>query len=114
MCERIAIVNHGDIVACDDTSALLGRLDDKTLLLRLAAPAEQVPAVGGGRASLREPTLLALSYSRSATSAPRLIAEVQALGLEIADITTEEPHLEEVFLALTRPAEPVEVPRAPR
>jgi ABC-2 type transport system ATP-binding protein len=106
MCGRIAIVNHGDVVACDDTSALLGRLDDKTLLLRLAAPAEHAPAVRGARASLREPTLLALSYSRSATSAPGLIAEVQGMGLEIVDITTEEPHLEEVFLALTRPAEP--------
>ncbi len=106
MCGRIAIVDHGDIVACDDTSALLGRLDDKTLVLRLARPVEHPPAVDGARASLREPTLLALSYSRSATSAPRLIAEVQELGLEIADITTEEPHLEEVFLALTRKPNP--------
>jgi ABC-2 type transport system ATP-binding protein len=114
MCGRIAIVNHGDIVACDDTSDLLGRLDDKTLLLRLVRPAGHAPAVDGARVSLREPTLLALSYSRSSTSAPRLIAEVQGLGLEIADITTEEPHLEEVFLALTRPAEPAEVSQASR
>jgi ABC-2 type transport system ATP-binding protein len=104
MCGRIAIVNHGGIVACEDTADLLGRLDDKTLLLRLARPAGQAPCVEGARVSLREPTLLALSYSRSTASAPRLIADVQALGLEIADITTEEPHLEEVFLALTRPA----------
>src|SRR5699024_3963737 len=41
MCGRIAIVNHGDVVACDDTAALLGRLDDKTLVLRLARPAER-------------------------------------------------------------------------
>ncbi len=110
MCGRIAIVNHGDIVACDDTADLLGRLDDKTLLLRLARPVGHAPAVDGARASLREPTLLALSYSRSATSAPRLIAEVQELGFEIADITTEEPHLEEVFLALTRPSAPASAP----
>lgn len=105
MCGRIAIINHGDIVACDDTQDLLGRLDDKTLLLRLAHAAERAPGVYGARVSLREPTLLALSYSRSTVSAPQLIAEVQALGLEIADITTEEPHLEEVFLALTQPKE---------
>ena len=104
MCRRIAIVNHGDVVACDDTSALLGRLDDKTLLLRLARPAERAPRIDGAHVVLREPTLLALSYSRSAVSAPRLIAEVQDRGMEIADISTEEPHLEEVFLALTRPA----------
>ncbi len=104
MCGRIAIINHGDVVACDDTVDLLGRLDDKTLLLRLARPAEQAPAIDGARVGLREPTLMAISYSRSAVSAPWLIAEVQGQGYEIADITTEEPHLEEVFLALTRPA----------
>ncbi len=104
MCGRIAIVNHGDVVACDDTSVLLGRLDDKTLLLRLASPIETAPVIDGVRSVLREPTLLALSYSRSAVSAPRLIVKAQEMGLEIADLSTEEPHLEEVFLALTRPA----------
>lgn len=111
MCDRIAIVNHGNVVACDDTTSLLGRLDDKTLLLRLAQPVGEVPEVAGTRAVLREPTLLALSYSRSTISAPGLIAEVQARGLEITDISTEEPHLEEVFLALTR-APSTEDPRA--
>jgi len=59
-------------------------------------------AIEGARVGMREPTLMAISYSRSAVSAPWLIAEVQARGYEIADITTEEPHLEEVFLVLTR------------
>ena len=113
MCGRIAIVNHGDVVACDDTSALLGRLDDKTLLLRLARPAARAPSMDGVNAVLREPTLLALSYSRKAVSAPRLIAQAQEMGFEIADITTEEPHLEEVFLALTRAPAPEAGERTP-
>jgi ABC-2 type transport system ATP-binding protein len=104
MCRRIAIVNHGDVVACDDTADLLGRLDDKTLLLRLARAVDRAPSIPGVHAALREPTLLALSYSRKTVSAPKLLDAVQAMGMEIADITTEEPHLEEVFLALTRSA----------
>ncbi len=102
MCDRIAIVNHGEVVACDDTTALLGRLDAKTLLLRLAEPIDQTPhLVRGVSAMLREPSLLALTYSRSAVSAPEIITAAQGAGLSITDITTEEPHLEEVFLALT-------------
>jgi ABC-2 type transport system ATP-binding protein len=108
MCGRIAIINHGDVVACADTADLLGRMDDKTLLLRLARPAGCAPAIAGAHATLREPDLLALSYSRKSVSAPQLIAAVQAMGCEIADISTEEPHLEEVFLALTRPAKAAE------
>ena len=102
MCDRIAIVNHGEVVACDDTPALLGRLDAKTLLLRLAdAPGSARIDLAGVSAQMREPTLLALTYSRSSISAPELIAAAQDAGLAITDITTEEPHLEEVFLALT-------------
>lgn len=102
MCDRIAIINHGDVVACDYTSNLLGRLDTKTLLLRLAHPVSEAPLIEGAQASLREPDLLALGYSRHSITAPQLIAAVQGLGLEITDISTDEPNLEEVFLALTR------------
>jgi ABC-2 type transport system ATP-binding protein len=101
MCDRIAIINHGEVVACDDTPALLGRLDAKTLLLKLAQPIEIPPEIAGAQASLREPNLLALTYSRSAITAPQLIAKAQEIGLDVVDITTEEPNLEEVFLALT-------------
>ena len=101
MCDRIAIINHGEVVACDDTPVLLSRLDAKTLLLRLKQPLDIVPEIPGTQSSLREPDLLALTYSRSAGSAPQLIVKAEEIGLEIADITTEEPNLEEVFLALT-------------
>lgn len=101
MCDRIAIVNHGEVVACDDTATLLGRLDAKTLLLKLSQPLETAPGIKGAETSMRMPDLMALSYSRSAITAPQLIAAVQKSGFEVTDITTEEPNLEEVFLALT-------------
>lgn len=102
MCDRIAIVNHGAVVACDETQALLGRLDGKTLLLRLSEPPSSLPDVPEDvRAELREPDLLALTYSRHRRTAPELIQSIDAAGLTIVDISTEEPTLEEVFLALT-------------
>jgi len=107
MCDRIAILNHGEVVACEDTPDLLARIDSKTLVLRLAVPLGAPPDFGPdlGRevtARMRAPDLLALTYSRNRTSAPALVAAAQAVGLEIADITTEEPKLEEVFLSLTQ------------
>ena len=83
---------------------LLSRLDAKTLLLKLAQPLENAPEIAGAQSSMREPNLLALTYSRSAVNAPQLIARAQESGLEITDVTTEEPNLEEVFLALTSSA----------
>ncbi|MEM7238402.1 MAG: ABC transporter ATP-binding protein [Pseudomonadota bacterium] len=101
MCDRIGIINHGELVACDDTAALIGRLDAKTLLLRLASPLDRAPEVVGVQALLREPNLLALTYSRSRFDAPGLIDRVRNLGHELVDVSTEEPDLEEVFLNLT-------------
>jgi ABC-2 type transport system ATP-binding protein len=107
MCDRIAILNHGEVVACEDTADLLARIDTKTLVLRLAGSRETLPSLGPEvapwvTARMRAPDLLALTYDRHRTSAPALVAAAQAAGLEIKDITTEEPNLEEVFLSVTR------------
>lgn len=107
MCERIAIVNHGTVVACDDTRALLARLDAKSLVVTLDAPLSAPPDLGCDvQASLRAPDTLCLTYSRSACSAPELLQRVHAAGLGCRDLSTEEPDLEEVFLALTAEAQP--------
>jgi ABC-2 type transport system ATP-binding protein len=103
MCDRIAILNHGEVVACEDTPDLLARIDAKTLLLRLAVPLDAPPDLGAQvKATMRAPDLLALTYFRTRATAPALVAAAQSAGLEITDITTEEPNLEEVFLSLTR------------
>ena len=103
MCDRIAIINHGEVVACDETSALLGRLDAKTLVVTLDHPCEAEPHLGEDvQVQLRTPETLCLTYSRSTCSAPELLQRVQAEGLVVRELSTEEPDLEEVFLALTR------------
>jgi len=110
MCDRIAILDHGEVVACEDTPRLLARVDAKTLLLRLASDCTKAPDLRPElgpelresiTVTLRAPDLLALTYSRSRASAPELIAAAQAAGLRITEITTEEPMLEDVFLSLT-------------
>jgi ABC-2 type transport system ATP-binding protein len=103
MCDRIAIVNHGQVVACDDTQTLLGRLDAKSLVLTLEEPLEIAPDLGPDvQSALRRPDTLSLTYSRSRLAAPELLARVETAGLRWRDIRTEEPHLEEVFVALTQ------------
>ncbi|MCL5776068.1 ABC transporter ATP-binding protein [Limibaculum sp. FT325] len=107
MCDRIAIINHGELVACEDTPALLGRIDVKTLVVRLAvAPAVLPPMPEGVSTTLRAPDLLALRYNRHVARAIDLIGAVQAAGHEIVDLATEEPSLEQVFLELTRARSP--------
>ena len=101
MCDEIAIIDHGRVVARDATSALLGRLDAKTLLIRSDTALEGLSLPEGVRLEHRPGGMLALTYPRTRVSAGAVIAAVQAAGGTIADIASEEPDLEDVFLSLT-------------
>jgi ABC-2 type transport system ATP-binding protein len=103
MCDRIAVINHGEVIANDETSVMLGRLDRKTLAVTPASPLTTIPPMPDGvEGSLRPNGDLALSYSRSAHDAGQVLAALSAAGVTISDIATEEPDLEEVFVSLVR------------
>ncbi|MEM1342086.1 MAG: ABC transporter ATP-binding protein [Pseudomonadota bacterium] len=102
MCDEIAIINHGEVIAQDSTSALLSRLDRKSLAITPAHPAK-LPAVPNGvDATTRDDGSFLFSYSRSQVSPDAIFAALAQAGISIADVTTVEPHLEDVFLSLTR------------
>ncbi len=101
MCDEIAIINHGDLIVRDTTANLLGRLDSKTLVVR---PAEQsaLPALPDTIAGqIRADGTLAFSYHTAQTSADQILDILRTADIKIADISTEQSDLEDVFLALT-------------
>jgi ABC-2 type transport system ATP-binding protein len=105
LCDRIAIINHGKVIACDTTAALLQRLDNKELVFILAGDLGSVPeSLRRYGAELPSPRRLVLRYAPSRISAGEILAAVQASGLQVADMTTLEADLEDVFLQLTRGA----------
>ena len=59
-------------------------------------------ALDGLHAELAGPNRLTISYQPSRTSAGQIIQAVNAAGLTIADLSTEETDLEDIFLQLTR------------
>ncbi|MFN7001816.1 MAG: ABC transporter ATP-binding protein [Roseinatronobacter sp.] len=101
MCDEIAIINHGEVVVRDHTSTLLGRLDAKTLLLRLEHPVSGLVLPDGVKLDTRPDGTLSLTYRRSTVSAGALLAAVAQAGGVVVDVTSEEPDLEDVFLSLT-------------
>jgi ABC-2 type transport system ATP-binding protein len=104
LCDRIAIINHGRVIACDTTEALLGRLDSKDLTLILAEDLTQVPAeLSGFHVEIAGPRHLVFHYRPSQSPVPEVLRAVAQAGLSIVDMTTEETDLEDLFLQLTRP-----------
>ncbi|MBZ0123046.1 MAG: ABC transporter ATP-binding protein [Roseovarius sp.] len=102
MCDRIAIINHGRLVAQDTTQALLGRLDAKTMLIRPETPPERLPRAEGLEVEAQDDGTLAITYQTGRTSAEEVLAAVRDAGVRIADVRTEQADLEDVFLELTR------------
>jgi len=102
MCDRIAIINHGQVIACEPTSQLLARISDKRLVISPANPVARVPAsLAGLNVERLRDGKLAVQYNPADTPVMMLIARIKDAGIMIADISTEESDLEDVFLQLT-------------
>jgi len=101
MCDDIAIINHGEVIIRDSTANLLGRLDSKTLVITPDAPAElpALPDTITGQ-KLADGTLT-FTYQSGTTPADQILTLVRNAGITIKDVTTQETHLEDVFLSLT-------------
>jgi ABC-2 type transport system ATP-binding protein len=105
LCDRIAIINHGRVIACDTTEALLRQLDSKDLTLVLGRDLDRIPdSLAGFNVELPAPRRLLFHYQPSQSPVPEILRRVTAAGLEVIDMTTEETDLEDLFLQLTRGA----------
>ena len=102
LCDDIAILNHGRLVANKPKSALMAGARAKEVRLTLAGGTpDDLPAALAALGARPAEGGIAVRYDPSASSVGAIIAAVAAAGLEITDVTTDEPDLEEVFLEMT-------------
>ncbi len=102
LCDRIAIINHGRVIACEPTSVLLRRLDRKELVFIVGEDLAGVPSpLARFDAQLQGPRRLVLRYQPSRTRIGEILTAVQSAGLTVVDMTTLEADLEDIFLQLT-------------
>jgi len=106
LCDRIAIINHGALIANKPTRELVDMAREKIVAVTAAddlaaAPAHEAFARvewDGGR-------LVEVTYDKDRLNAGEVLAILQDKGLTIADVTTREADLEDVFVQLTAAAE---------
>jgi ABC-2 type transport system ATP-binding protein len=103
LCDRIAIIDHGRVIACEPTPDLLKRLEQRTVTVTLASEPPGAPT--GALAALAPertgPHRLVFRFSGRDSGIPAILAALQEAGLAIADLATEETDLEDIFLSLT-------------
>jgi ABC-2 type transport system ATP-binding protein len=102
LCDEIAIINHGELIAHKPTRELVGMAREKIVRVSvdkdLAGP---IMEPGFVKADVVEPRILEITYDRDEASAGQVLAKVQEHGYVIEDVTTREADLEDVFVQLT-------------
>ena len=101
MCDEIAIIDRGRVVARDSTAHLLARLDAKTMVIEPEGAVARLPEGAGIEVARRPDGAIALTYRRGETRAEAVLDAVRAAGITIRDVRTEDPDLQDVFLSLT-------------
>ncbi|MBI1326281.1 MAG: ATP-binding cassette domain-containing protein [Alphaproteobacteria bacterium] len=105
LCDQIAIINNGEIIANESKDTLLGRLKDKAVVVRVDRAVETIPeSLKPFRPSQPNSRTLVISYSPSDTPVGKILALIQGAGYEIVDVATQKSDLENVFVQLTRAA----------
>tara|TARA_A100001037_G_scaffold51703_1_gene43701 strand:+ start:3191 stop:4156 length:966 start_codon:yes stop_codon:yes gene_type:complete len=102
MCDTIAIIDQGQMVACDTTPALIERLDQRTLIITIKEKLHKLPDnLNDFSVTLTTPIKLTFEFSPSKTSTGEIITAVQKEMLTIVDLQTLDSDLEDVFIRMT-------------
>jgi ABC-2 type transport system ATP-binding protein len=101
LCDTIAIMNRGKVVACEPTPKLLQRLDTRTVVVTPEEALTAAPDLGGFDTRLRPDGSLAVVFRAANASVEEVLSSIRSAGIRIKDLATENPDLEDVFLSLT-------------
>ena len=102
LCEKIAILNKGELIACNDTSDLLARVNLKVINIKYSN--SNLKKINlPDKASIKENKnqRLSISYNRNEIKTDQLLDSLRSQGLAIMDLSTEEADLADVFRLLT-------------
>jgi len=105
LCDRIAIINHGRVIANEPTRDLVGMAQEKVVALTVDRDIVTPPqALCFQKVELKGDRVLEITYRKDQANAGQVLDAVQKDGYGIVDVSTKEPDLEDVFLNLTRAA----------
>ncbi len=100
MCDRIGIINKGNLVALDSTSKLLDRIETKKIKFKVRNLDKFDEIMLDGVEFSRNGTQIEASYDKNKFKFDQIINVVKK-SAEIVDISTEDGDLEDIFLKLT-------------
>ena len=103
MCDRIAILNKGNLVKLDTTYNLLDSIKTKKIIFKVKKINKiNLDNLNGIKFSYQTNNEITALYERKKHKIDQIINKVKNAGMEIYDISTDEGNLENVFIDLTK------------
>ncbi len=106
LCDRVAILDHGRIVALDTPAALIHNLEAEERVIfnldgGLSAPLEKTLSRVGRVEVQGQQVTVHGKDGRKVQLVSEVVSLLTELGIPFHDLRTEQPNLEDVFLSLT-------------
>ena len=103
MCDRIGILNKGNLVALDSTVNLLERIQTKKVTFKVNKKVEiNDKTLKSLHILYNRENEICVSYEKSKTNIQEIIDFIKKKNIEINDISTDDGDLEDVFLRLIK------------
>ena len=104
--DRIAVINGGEILLVEDKAALMARMGKKQIRIELLEPVPEIPAKLAPYGLELAPDGAGLTYSydinAERTGITGLLNDLQAAGLQMRDVQTQQSSLEDIFVDLVQ------------
>ena len=101
LCDRIAIINHGKVIANEPTRELVAKAQEKAVVVTTDRDLDRVPANSCfDNIVLVDERTLEITYRKDKVNAGEVLGALTADGIGIVDVSTRDPDLEDVFLSL--------------
>ncbi len=102
MCDRIAIINKGNLVALDTTENLLNRIKTKKINFKVKTVDLNLPLLMEGiKFKIISKNIITATYEKNSLNFGEIINYFNENNLKIEDISTDDGDLEDVFVQLT-------------
>ena len=103
MCDRIAIIDKGNLVALDTTKKLLERIQTKKINFKVeSVDLNKILSMKGIKFKIISKNLITASYEKSSLNFGEIVNYFNQNNIKIEDIATDDGDLEDVFVQLTK------------
>jgi len=102
MCDRIAIIDKGNLVALDTTDKLLERIQTKKINFKVEdVDLQKTLSMKGIKFKIISKNLITASYEKNLLNFGEIVNYFNENNIKIEDISTDDGDLEDVFVQLT-------------